>query len=436
MIMNNWNRGPGLLSLLLGCCFASGCIVEEEERVVPIENLSELPGASLPPLSGDDSPPGPPPPAQPSVIDPHTPWDSLGDLSGSYRLVVTRLASNCTRGPDVPFIAPVSRWSDPLDPQTEFKVWEDRYFGYLTQRGDTIALEVGEGIVFATWARESSRLIDVERIGGAGVTNYFDGFEVERSGSDELDEADIRISGESEWEFSDHHYEPGEVCQGRTHWEAERLARPPRENYRDFQIVLRWLSDSPADLDLMVEYPDQEQFLSSIDDEEDRHSDFARAVSGCYTIHSAGAAPDSGGFVAALQDTRLPYHEEVIRCSDAAYGGWVFRVANWDPDESVDYEIETFWGRGVNTGAPGERSFGTVERSIDPLTREDHYFVLTPPTSPGDFAGVILISTYYRPRPVPRPIGALTETYLEFHKAAWEGLRYASFIEQLGIPEP
>ncbi len=370
----------------------------------------------------------PPPPAPASIVDPMDPWSSLGVLTGGYRLSVERIENDCRSGPDVP----ARRTSSAS------------YGITLTQRGSSLAFELGEGVVFAEWDPASGRLQNVERVGAEGVTSYLDGFAVTLR--DETTEGTV-ISGESAWRFKhegrmdedypDEFYASGEECFGRTRWRAERFQAAPNATPRDLQIVLRWPVESGADLDLTIEpngYADWRRELAQVD--------FSDGLSGCYQLHASGTAVADAAsapnpfddFVADLGETTLPYHEEVIRCRYADYGWWYFQVTNWSQSETVDYELEVFWGPRVNTTRRGERSFGAQPETAAPLTRNQMSFKLLPPPRPGGNASgtvtVGIIGVVLHPT---RPLGPVTGTFLEFNKAAYEGLSYDAFLSALGL---
>ena len=93
-----------------------------------------------------------------------------------------------------------------------------------------------------------------------------------------------------------------------------------------------------------------------------------------------------------------------------------------------------YWGAGVNTGGPGERSFGTVERTVSPLERSRVRFELLPPPPDSDgSAGVIISIVDTDWQPATRPPGLVTRTWLEFDKAAYEGLPLERWYEALGL---
>ena len=115
--------------------------------------------------------------------------DALGELTGRYEVSVTRLADDCTWGPDVPFLA-LRGW-ELGSGEIEYP-FSQTYFTTLVQRGDAVGFELGEGIVFARSA--DGLLTDLERVGAEGVTHYFDGFTVARAGEDD---DRLLISGES-----------------------------------------------------------------------------------------------------------------------------------------------------------------------------------------------------------------------------------------------
>jgi hypothetical protein len=366
----------------------------------------------------------PPPPAPASAIDPNDPWSALGPLTGRYELTVERLEHDCSFGPDVPLSRHVERWSDGSI-ETTWRT-EQTYYPTLVQRGDALAFELGEGVVFARWNEALGLVEDVERTGPEGVTHYVDGFRVRREAEGFV------IEGESDWAFDDEFYAPGETCSGRTRWRAEQTLPRPSSGSRDLQIVLRWPSSSAADLDLMVTPPEHDA---------DERADFVAVEHRCYSLRSTGRVLESdispyGDFVADLADSSLPYHEEVIRCSAAPWGLWHFDVMSWSGDETVDLEIEVFWGPRVNTTRDGERSYGVVRHPIDPLGAHRVAFVLSPPPSDRSSAGLIelLVGGDLRLQAEREP-GPWTATYLEFRKAALAGISFDEFVERIA-PSP
>jgi hypothetical protein len=385
---------------------------------------------------------GPPPPAPASAVDPFEPWSALGALTGRYEVVVTQIENDCTYGPDVPFDYEMEwiAWYPEPEPEPPTVPLTGTYYTNLTQRGDAVVFELGEGVVLARWSATAGRLTEVERIGAEGVTFYLDGFD-----AGPVSETDDRllIAGESEWEFHDEYWEPGEICRGRATWELLRLYDPPVSGSRDLHFVLRWPAESRADLDLMIREPDDRDSFT-----QEYYSHFANVEASCYQLHAAGyAVADEGdeeavggpasGFFAALGDTALPYHEEIIRCAYASYGYWEIGVVNWNAVEDVDFEIEVFVGRGLNTGGPQERSFGANSDAVAPLTMATAYFQLSPPTTPGGAYGIIIVSRDRPPRtPVARPLDPITDTPLGFNKAAYEGFTYAEFLAALGLEDP
>jgi hypothetical protein len=426
------------LALLLALAFAPAC--EQSGDGANGVHSRVVPGFGDPPAIGSGgsgfvrqtASSNPPSPAPASDVDPYEPWSALGELTGYYEVVATQIENDCTFGPDVPFDAyRGTRWgsSGGDAPVTQ------TYYTRLTQRGDAVVFELGEGIVLARWSAETGRLVDVERIGAEGVTFYFDGFEA--GPASETDDR-LLIAGESEWEFHDEYWAPGEICRGRAIWELLRLSERPEPGYRNLQFVLRWPAESRVDLDLMIRAP----LDSSRRDEE--YSHFAEVNADCYQLHAAGyAVADGGGgdpvggpasgFVSALEDTALPYHEEIIRCAYAAYGLWDIAIVNWNESADVDFEIEVFLGPAVNTGGPGERSFGTALSTVAPLSMARLGFELTPPTS-GGMAGLTMIAVDRpRRRPSMRDADPVTETPLGFNKAAYEGFSFSAFLEALGL---
>ena len=141
----------------------------------------------------------PPAPAPLSVIDPQDPWSALGELTGTYSLRVERLSHDCQYGPDVP-LSQHYYGSDP-------SVWvvSQDYTIEIVQRGRALAFSLDEGVVLATYDEASSRIADVERVGAEGITEYREGFAVNRS---QLGR--ISIEGESQWTFEGDHYRRGE----------------------------------------------------------------------------------------------------------------------------------------------------------------------------------------------------------------------------------
>ena len=366
----------------------------------------------------------PSPPAPVSVVDPDSPWSILGELSGRYRLTVTRVSHDCGFGPDVPLSQHWRSQETDWVPYEQFEI-------DVTHRGDVIAFELGEGVVLARFDERSRRLVDVVRIGAEGKTGYDEGFAVDEDG--------MGFRGESAWRFEGDHYDvEGERCGGRTRWVAVRGLEPMQATSRDLQVVLRWPSGSRADLDLVVRAPNAAQAAGPI-----------ASARGCFAIHSAGVASGEdtsiaglyADFVADLDETRLPWHEEIVRCSWAAYGDYQFEIFNWSRDEVVDWEIEVFHGRGVNTGGPGERSFGAIQGRSRPLSGESTFFRLLsaarPPSgsSSGGTAGFeATLELFPAPVPIPhakRARGFLSGSDLEENKAAFEGLAYPAFREAL-----
>jgi hypothetical protein len=368
------------------------------------------------------------------VVDPFEPWSALGELSGFYEVVATQVENHCTYGPDVPFDETRGTyWGDV--PQGEPVT--QTYHTNLTQRGDAVVFELGEGVVLATWSETTGRLTGVERIGAEGVTFYLDGFD---AGSASEEDDRLLIAGESEWEFHDGYWAPGEICRGRAVWELLRLSERPIPGARDLQFVLRWPAQSQADLDLMIRAPRLDNLSLPA------YSHFAEVNDRCYQLHASGyaVAEDGGeaavggtatGFVAALGDTALPYHEEIIRCSDARYGIWSISIVNWNRVEDVDFEIEVFVGPAVNTGGPRERSFGTTSGTVASSTMATKAFELAPPTSGNSAASVTFIAVSLR-TPAVRASDAITDTPLAFNKAAYEGFEYGEYIEALGLEDP
>jgi len=172
---------------------------------------------------------------------------------------------------------------------------------------------------------------------------------------------------------------------------------------------------------------------------------FSNSEIRCYSLHSAGLAVadpadsqhDLPGFVAGLDETDLPYHEEVIRCRAAPWGRWRFHITNWSAVEAVDYDLEVFWGPHVNTTRRGERSFGVHPGTVGPLDRVSTDFELTPPWEGEDdgSSGVTIIPGPPDPYEavVVRPYGPRWMGLLGWNKAAFEGYAYEDFLRELGL---
>ena len=172
---------------------------------------------------------------------------------------------------------------------------------------------------------------------------------------------------------------------------------------------------------------------------------FSRSEVRCYSLHSAGLAVadpadsqhDLPGFVAGLDETDLPYHEEVIRCRAAPWGRWRFHITNWSAVEAGDYDLEVFWGPHVNTTRRGERSFGVHPGTVGPLDRVSTDFELTPPWEGEDdgSSGVTIIPGPPDPYEavVIRPYGPTWMGLLGWNKAAFEGYTYEDFLLELGL---
>ncbi|MFK7895336.1 MAG: hypothetical protein AB8G23_05850 [Myxococcota bacterium] len=385
----------------------------------------------------------PPGPAPASVIDPHAPWSSLGELSGTYSLTVTRLNDDCAFGPDVPLNRHYSE--EGSGPILTIPVTTESHTIHITQRGNALAFSLREGVVLATMNEASSRLEDVERIGAEGLTEYRDGFQVTRFAN-----RVVEFSGESEWTFQGDYYEVGETCGGRTEWVAfKEDDQPIKGGYGDdLQVVLRWPAESAADLDLMVTPPK----IASSGSTQPRSVDLLNSNGRCHLIHSVGrAAIEESDSLAPFEElvahhaaTTLPYHEEVVRCRSANWGTWAFQVVNWSAAEDVAFEVEAFYGQGVNTGAEGERSFGVAPGTASAQSTRVIGFELTAPTPgsnmagaearQGNFSGAGFTVTLSGRTPIPLPErapGELSNSLLEWHKAALEGVEPSTFLERI-----
>ena len=347
--------------------------------------------------------------------------DALGELTGRYEVSVTRIADDCSWGPDVPFERNRGWWLGLEGSEVVEFPFSQTYYTTLVQRGDAVGFELGEGIVFAGSA--DGRVVDVERIGAEGVTFYADGFSVGLAG-----EGDDRllISGESDWEFHDDYEAPGEVCSGRTYWEMLRIAEGPTAASGDLHFSLRWSAESSADLDLLIGSP-----TSSYATE--RSKNYLGEVGGnCFVLRSAGFAVAQEGdlqpssFVAELSETVLPFHEEIISCSDAPYGDFSVEVVNWNSTDEVPYEI------GAYRGASAEETLGYTSGTVLPLTRDIKSFRLVPPSPVGSGYGAEVTINVVSRQPAVRQADFVSQTFLGFNKAAYEGFSYEEFIAALG----
>jgi len=348
-----------------------------------------------------------------SVVDGADPWGVLGELTGAYSARVESLANDCEWGPEVPF--------DRRYPGQPFVPFSLVYDGTLEQRGSDIVFEIGEGLVFAK--READRLIDVTRVGAEGVTHYDDGLEIARSADG------FRISGESAWTF-DPTARPEPVCHGRTSWTIDVRGGPPTGGPRDLQFVLRWPVTSSADLDLMI------RSASYGDDSGDDYREFLGHVLGfCHVLHSAGtagAAADSVpvSWIAPLEQTDLPYHEEIIRCKDSSYGTWFLEVVNWSAEQPVDFAIEVFEGPTIGVDRRVERGLGVLEASVTPHSNASLVFHYVPPPSSG---GVGIVFGGIGRAPLPRPHDPISGSVLGFDKAAALDVSYDEFLANVGL---
>jgi hypothetical protein len=345
-----------------------------------------------------------------TAVDGANPWSALGDLTGSYSAVVTALESGCAIGPDVPFDPDPYVWSKPFAPFSE------PYAGTVEQRGDDVVFELGEGLVFASVV--GGRLVDVVRVGADGVQSFDDGFDVAEAGDGFL------VSGESDWTFSDEHWNPGEVCRGRSSLALDVRGDAPTSSARDLHIVLRWPVASGADLDLLVQaaYSDQRAFLGEVQ-------------SRCHVLRSsgtAGAADDSRvvGWVRPLRDTKLPHHEEVIRCAEGSYGRWRFEVVNWSAVEPVDFAVEIFEGPSLGVDPTAERALALLEESAAPHSLTSLEFDYVPPPPEAGVGAVIVIIAR---KPAERPLDPISHSVLGFNKAAALDVSYDDFLANVGL---
>lgn len=172
---------------------------------------------------------------------------------------------------------------------------------------------------------------------------------------------------------------------------------------------------------------------------------FSRSRVRCYSLYAARLAVadpadsqrDFPGFVAGLDETVLPYHEEVIRCRSAPWGRWRFHVTNWSAVEAIEFDLEVFWGPRVNTTRRGERSFGVHPGTVGPLGRTYTDFELTPPWEGEDdgSTGITIIGGPPDPYDavVVRPYGPVEVGFLAWNKAAFEGYAYEDFLRELGL---
>jgi hypothetical protein len=369
-----------------------------------------------------------------SAVDPVDPWSALGPLTGQHRISISRLSDDCSFGPDVSFDP--YRGSGVEPPADREEPLIQTYDTQVTQKGDALVFELGEGLVLARWSEAEQRLVEVVRVGAEGVTQYLDGFAA--AAVSEAD--DLRIlSGESDWSFEDRYWEPGEVCQGRTLWQMEQRSQRPSSATTDVHFVLRWPAESRADLDLMLRPP--EGAFDDISDE-NAFAHFGEVNDGCYVLHAVGVAVaeddpaeavggPAHGFVTPFEETALADHEEILRCGSASYGTFEVWVVNWSR-EAADFELAIFDGPGVGTGAASGRSFGVTEGRAAPLSATWYAFEWMPPPSQGAGYSVDVWTSDLR-EPAARGLDSLTGTLLGFDKAAYEGVDFDAFLDALGL---
>jgi hypothetical protein len=349
-------------------------------------------------------------------VDGADPWGVLGTLTGSYVAKVSSLSSDCSEDPDVPFDS--TRY-----PGRPFTPVSQTYSGTLEQRGDEIVFEIGEGLIFARVVGD--RLIDVVRVGGDGVTHYHDGLAIAPSAAGHL------VSGETAWTFESVRSWQPEPCSGRTAFEIEVRDDAPAGSARDLQFVLRWPVTSSADLDLMIES------AASGSSSDDQRAFLGEVYNRCHVLHSAGtagAADDSQpvAWIHPLEDTRLAYHEEIIRCASGTYGTWEIDVVNWSGAETVDFEIEVFEGPTLGVDRRSERWLGLKEESVAPHTRRQILFRYAPPPVSGASAGFVTSFVYLR-YPIPRPRDPISSSVLGFNKAAALDVSYRELLTNVGL---
>jgi hypothetical protein len=281
----------------------------------------------------------------------------------------------------------------------------------------------GSGLLFARI--ESTRLVDVVRVGAEGVTRFTDGFELEvtEAGSQ-------RISGESRWSFEGDFW-LDESCEGRSAFAFDLFPRLPKPHARDLHFVLRWPATSSADLDLLILSPG---FNGS---DFDRREFLGEVYGSCHVLHSsgtAGAAPNSkiADWVHPLSATPRAYHEEIIRCGAALYGDWYLDIANWSPDQSVDFEIEVFEGASLGIDAAAERAVALHASQATPQTLVRLLFNHRPAQYNSSGSTITLLPS--RREPAPRPRDPLSHSLLGFNKAVALDVPYDDFLANQGLP--